>query len=285
MSNECIKIVECPRDAMQGISDYIPLEKKVDYINALIKVGFPIIDFGSFVSPKAMPQMRDTKKVVELVQVNDETSLLSIVLNKKGALDASCFEKIKILGYPLSVSEVFQKKNSNKTITESLSVIDEIYDICIQTDKILLIYFSMAFGNPYSENWNIDILLNYIRKIQNKGVNMISLADTIGTSNVSSIKSVYQSVNMNFSSLDVGVHLHSMPSESYGKIKSAWDVGCRRFDVAINGYGGCPFAQNKLIGNIATEHMLNFLADQNINHSLNLLAFENAYNQAKDIFS
>ena len=285
LSGNSIKIVECPRDAMQGLLNYIPVKKKADYINALIKVGFPIIDFGSFVSPKIVPQMKDTNQVIDLIRVSPNTSLLSIVLNKKGAIDAASFDKVKILGYPLSVSEIFQKKNSNKTIKESLSVIDEIYDVCLQKDKTLLIYLSMAFGNPYGEKWNNDILLNYINEVQKKGIKMISLADTIGASTTSLIKSIYQSVNISFSELDVGVHLHSIPSESYAKIEAAWDAGCKRFDVAVSGYGGCPFAQNHLIGNIATEHILNFSANKDIQHNLNLLAFESAYNQARDIFN
>ena len=285
MKNEKIQIVECPRDAMQGLKGFIPTEKKANYINSLIRTGFNIIDFGSFVSHTLVPQMRDTSQLVSLLDLQQETSLLSIILNKKGAVQASQFEEIKILGYPLSISEVFQKKNSNMDVKSSLRLIDDLQNICIKSNKILLIYFSMAFGNPYGEKWDLSILLSYIDKIQNKGIQMISLADTIGSSTHESIKYIYGNVIEEFSVLDVGVHLHSNPTDAYKKIDSAWSVGCRRFDVAINGYGGCPFAQNKLVGNIATEKMLNFLADKKIRHSFNLLAFENACNQAKNIFN
>ena len=284
MINKKIKITECPRDAMQGLKDFIPTHKKADYINSLIKVGFDIIDFGSFVSPLSVPQMRDTSDVVELLNIQPNTSLLSIVLNRRGAAEAASFDQIKILGYPLSISEIFQKNNSNKDILSSLSVIDEIQNICIKNNKTLLIYFSMAFGNPYGEDWNESILLSYIDKIKKKDINLISLADTIGSSTEESISSIYTTVYSCFPELDIGLHLHSKPNDVYKKIESAWTVGCRRFDVAINGYGGCPFTQDKLVGNIPTENILNFLANNKISHSLDLFAFESAYNQAKNIF-
>ena len=284
MVSRKIQIVECPRDAMQGLKQYIPASKKAHYINSLIRVGFDIIDFGSFVSPKSVPQMRDTSEVLSLLNLQDNTTLLAIVLNQRGALDASNFDEISILGYPLSISEVFQKNNSNKNIEDSLVVLDEIQNICINKNKILLVYLSMAFGNPYGETWHEDIVLNYIEKMHAKGVRFISLADTMGSSTVNTINSVYSSVQTHFSSLDIGVHLHANPKETYSKIESAWKAGCNRFDVAIGGYGGCPFASDKLIGNIATEKMLNFLADNKIQHSLDLFAFENACNQSQDIF-
>ena len=284
MENRKIKIVECPRDAMQGLAKYIPASKKAQYINSLIKVGFDIIDFGSFVSPKSVPQMRDTSDVLSLLNIQDNTSLLSVVLNKRGASDAANFEEINILGYPLSISEVFQKNNSNKNIKDSLLVIDEIQNICISQNKTLLVYLSMAFGNPYGETWSEDIVLDYIDKICSRDVGFISLADTMGNSTVESISAIYSVVSKEFPDLDVGVHLHAEPIDTYSKIQSAWNAGCNRFDTAIGGYGGCPFASNKLIGNIATEKMLNFIADNKIEHSLDLLAFENACNQAKDIF-
>jgi hydroxymethylglutaryl-CoA lyase len=264
---------------MQGLKKYIPTQQKAHYINSLIKVGFPIIDFGSFVSPKSIPQMRDTSKVVQMLNVRNDTALLSIVLNKRGALEASNFEEIKFLGYPLSVSEIFQKNNSNKDIKSSLVVVEDIQNICIQKNKTLLVYLSMAFGNPYGEIWSESLLLDYISQIKSRDVKIISLADTIGNSTSDSICSIYNNVNKHFPSLDVGLHLHSEPKDTYNKIKAAWDAGCNRFDVAIGGYGGCPFAQN-----ISTEKIFNFLANNNIKHSLDLLAFEYACNQAKDIF-
>ena len=285
MVSRKIQIVECPRDAMQGLKEYIPASKKAHYINSLVQVGFDVIDVGSFVSPKAVPQMRDTSDVINLLKLKDSTTLLSVVLNQRGALDASNFEEISILGYPLSISEVFQKNNSNKNIKDSLLVLDKIQNICIKKNKTLLVYLSMAFGNPYGETWNEEILLHYIEKVRNQGVGLVSLADTMGNATTKSIKKIYSSVKQDFSSLDVGIHLHASPKETYFKIESAWHAGCNRFDVAIGGYGGCPFASDKLIGNIATEKMLNFLADNKIEHNLDLFAFENACNQAKDIFN
>ena len=279
-----IKIIECPRDAMQGISQFIPTQKKADYINALIKVGYDVIDFGSFVSPKAVPQMRDTARVLELLQLKNNTSLLSIVLNKRGALEASFCDEIKIIGYPLSISEIFQKKNSNKSISSSLDLIDDIQNLCIKKNKTLLIYLSMAFGNPYGEHWSNELLFSYLKKMKEKGITMVSLADTIGNSTEQSIYDLYKDSNSSFN-IDIGLHLHSKASDVSLKIDSAWNAGCRRFDVAINGHGGCPFAQNELIGNIPTEMLLNFLFSKNINHSIDMLAFESACNEAKKTFN
>ena len=282
--NKKIKIVECPRDAMQGLSRIIPTKLKAEYINSLIKVGFEYIDFGSFVSSKIVPQMSDTIDVLKLLNIDSQTSLLAVILNKKGAEIAASFDEVKVLGYPLSISEIFQKKNSNKSIKESLYVIDQIIEICYQNNKEPLIYFSMAFGNPYNEVWDKSILLNYINQIKNKGVNLISLADTIGNSDIHSIRDIYYSCAVNFPDLDIGLHLHSHPNDSFKKIQSAWESGCRRFDVAISGYGGCPFAQDQLVGNISTQQLLNFLAKNNLKHSLDLLALENSYNKSRDIF-
>lgn len=282
--NRKIKITECPRDAMQGLIKLLPAQQKAAYINSLLKVGFDIIDFGSFVSPKLVPQMADTIDVLNLLNIDDDTSLLAIVLNEQGAIKASSFDQIKILGYPLSISEIFQKKNSNKDIASSLEIIDQIFNHCIKRNKQLLIYFSMAFGNPYNEKWDKDILFNYIDKIQQKGIGLVSLADTIGNSTTDSIQDIYSDAKSAFSELDIGLHLHSSQEFAYNKIQAAWNAGCERFDVAISGYGGCPFAQDDLVGNIPTEKLITFLADQQINHSLDLLAFENAYNQSRDIF-
>ena len=282
--NKKIKITECPRDAMQGLIKLLPTQQKAAYINSLLKVGFDIIDFGSFVSPKLVPQMADTIDVLNLLNIDNDTSLLAIVLNEQGAIKASSFDQIKILGYPLSISEIFQKKNSNKDIGSSLEIIDQIFNHCIRRNKQLLIYFSMAFGNPYNEKWDKDILFNYMDKIQQKGIGLVSLADTIGNSTTDSIQDIYGDAKNAFSELDIGLHLHSSPDFAYNKIQAAWDAGCERFDVAISGYGGCPFAQDDLVGNMPTEKLITFLADQQINHSLDLLAFENAYNKSRDIF-
>ena len=279
-----IKIIECPRDAMQGLTRLIPTEQKAQYVNSLMKVGFDIIDVGSFVSPKLVPQMADTGDLLDLLNTDYDTSLLAIVLNKQGAIQASSFDQIQILGYPLSISEIFQKKNSNKDIVSSIDVVDQIFNLCIQKNKQLLIYFSMAFGNPYNEKWDKDILFTYMDKIKEKGIYLVSLADTIGNSTQDSIRDIYLGAKNTFSELDIGLHLHSSPDFAYNKIQAAWDAGCDRFDVAISGYGGCPFAQDDLVGNIPTEKLITFLANKHINHSLDLLAFENAYNQSRDIF-
>mgnify|MGYP001194767384 CR=1 FL=1 len=284
MTNK-INITECPRDAIQGLSQFIPTNEKANYINSLIKVGFDIIDFGSFVSPQAVPQMKDTAQLVRLLKIENQTQLLSIVLNKRGAIESSSFDEIKILGYPLSISEVFQYNNANKDIHASLGVIDQIQNICIQKNKTLFIYFSMAFGNPYGDTWNQDLLLRYIDQIAKRGVDMISLADTIGNSSIDTIAQIYNAAIHHFEDLDIGLHLHSHPDDAYNKIETAWHAGCRRFDVAMNGYGGCPFAQDTLVGNIPTEKLLNFLSNHGINHSLDSLAFESAYNEAKILFS
>ena len=285
MENKKIQIVECPRDAMQGIKTFIPTKDKVNYINSLIKVGFDIIDFGSFVSPKAVPQMKDTYKVINKLKIQDETSLLAIVLNKRGAVDASSFEQIKILGYPLSISDIFQKNNSNLDIKSSLLIIDDILELCMQKNKTLLIYFSMAFGNPYNEYWDVNLLLELIYKIHQKGIKIISLADTTGNASYKLISDVYSEVYNSFNNLDIGLHLHTHPDSATKKIDSAWNAGCQRFDVSIGGYGGCPFTKSKLIGNLSTEKIMNFIAERKISHSLNNLAFENAYNYSKKIFN
>ena len=282
--NQSLKIIECPRDAMQGVKKFIPTNQKVQYINSLMQVGFDIIDFGSFVSHKYVPQMKDTAKVVSLLKMREGTELLSIVLNNRGALDASAFDEIKIIGYPFSISEIFQKNNSNKTREASLSILNEIQNTCIQKNKTMLVYLSMSFGNPYGEKWSKDVVFEYLHKIQQSGIKFISLADTIGNSNAESISDLYHASATIFPELDIGLHLHSSPKEVYQKLQAAWDSGCRRIDVAIGGYGGCPFAQDQLIGNIPTNMLLNFLNKNNITHSLDLLAFENACNQSKKVF-
>lgn len=281
-SNNCIKITECPRDAMQGLLNFIPTEKKTRYINSLIKVGFDIIDFGSFVSPKSIPQMRDTSNVISKLNLNNKTSLLSVILNKRGALDASSFNQIEYLGYPFSISNIFQMKNSNKTIDESLFLIDELKNISYKANKKLLIYISMAFGNPYNEDYSPEIVFDYINKLSDMGINYFTLADTVGSSNLELINLILS--ELNYSKNDFGVHFHSHPDDSYSKIEMAYKSGCRRFDSSINGIGGCPFAKDTLIGNISTQTLLNFIQNNNIKHNLNILNFESSCNDAKDTF-
>tara|TARA_B100000965_G_C19529730_1_gene730547 strand:- start:348 stop:1208 length:861 start_codon:yes stop_codon:yes gene_type:complete len=283
-NNTKFTIVECPRDAMQGIKKFIPTKTKASYINSLTKVGYDIIDFGSFVSPKAMPQMKDTAEVLKLLNLNHNTRLLAIVLNLKGASEALRHDEISILGYPLSISEIFQKNNSGKSISNSLNIIDKINNLCIKKNKNLLVYLSMAFGNPYGEYWNSELVFYYIDLLKAKSINMISLADTIGIASTQSISDIYSSL-FTMTNIDFGLHLHTSSNTASDKINAAWNAGCRRFDVTINGLGGCPFAQDTLTGNVPTESFLNFLSKKNINHNLDLLAFEAAYNQAKEIFT
>jgi len=282
MSDKLINITECPRDAMQGLKDFIPTSQKVRYINSLIKVGFDIIDFGSFVSPKSVPQMRDTGKLLGQLDFQKSTSLLSIVLNKRGALEASCFEEIEYLGFPLSISNIFQVKNSNKTIDESICLIDDLKNVSYKANKKLLIYISMAFGNPYNEQYSVDTVFEYINKLSDMGINYFTLADTVGVANLKLIEEIFKELKSY--KHDFGVHFHSNPSESYSKIETAFKSGCKRFDSTINGIGGCPFAKDELVGNISTQMLLNFIQKNNINHNLDLLHLESACNEAKDLF-
>ena len=278
-----IKITECPRDAMQGIKEFISTEKKIRYINSLLKVGFDIIDFGSFVSSKAVPQMKDTSSVIAKLDINNtSSSLLSVVLNKRGALDALSFDEIDYLGYPFSVSNIFQKRNSNKNIEESISLIDDLNNITFKKNKKLLIYISMAFGNPYNESYSPEIVFNYIEKLSNMGINYFTLADTVGSASIELIKSIFS--HLDFDKKDIGVHFHSHPNYSYSKVEMAYKYGIRRFDSTISGIGGCPFAKDQLIGNISTQTVLNFIQAKKVEHNLNLLNLETSVNYAKDLF-
>jgi len=280
--NKKFKIIECPRDAMQGISKFIPTENKANYINSLLKVGFDVVDFGSFVSPKAVPQMRDTAKLISQLKLNNDTSLLCIVLNKRGVMEASSFDEISYIGYPFSISNIFQKKNSNKTIDDSLYLVDELINICLKKNKKLLVYISMAFGNPYNEKYSPEIVFHYINILSKMGVKYFTLADTVGVANNDLIKFIFEElskININF-----GAHFHSRPDLSYSKIEMAYKYGCNRFDSTISGIGGCPFANDDLVGNISTQTLLNFVQSKKIKHSLNLLNLESACNEAKKLF-
>jgi len=278
-----IQIVECPRDAMQGLKYFIPTENKVKYINSLIDVGFDIIDFGSFVSPKYVPQMKDTEQVLNNIKLNNHTSLLSIVVNKKGAEKAIKFPKIKYLGYPLSISETFQIKNSNKSIDQSIILIEELQNMCENSGQELIIYISMAFGNIYNDKYSISILLRYIEKLINLGIKKITLADTIAIANENIIANVFKELKK-INNVSFGLHLHSDPKDAIGKIKTAWENGCRSFDSTIRGYGGCPFAKNELVGNVSTETLINFIQSMKLKNRINFLAYETAYNNSMDIF-
>ncbi len=282
---ESVKLVECPRDAMQGIEEYISIEKKVDYINALLKVGFHTIDFGSFVSPKVIPQLRDTVAVLDKLELNSGISkLLAIVANERGAHEARRFDQITYLGYPFSVSEIFQKRNTNKTIAESYKLVNCLFDICDKYNKQLVIYLSMCFGNPYREKWNVEIVEKCCEKLIDKGAQILSLSDTIGISNPDSITYLFSILIPKFPDVEFGVHLHVTPSTWRSKIQAAYESGCRRFDSTIKGYGGCPMADDKLIGNMPTEKLLSFINELKLENNINSFAFENVFNKAGQVF-
>ncbi|MBJ59069.1 MAG: hydroxymethylglutaryl-CoA lyase [Flavobacteriales bacterium] len=278
-----MKIIECPRDAMQGIKDFIPTTKKVAYLNSLLKVGFDTLDFGSFVSPMAIPQMRDTANV--LSQLNDSnTSLLAIVANQRGADEACSFERINFIGYPFSISEIFQQRNTNKSVDQSLTLVEELQIKCERYNKSLIVYLSMAFGNPYSEYWHEDIVAKWGEKLSNLGVKTIALSDTVGVSNPNNIKPLFSLLTQEYPHIEWGAHFHTHLESWREKIETAFNSGCRRFDGAIKGYGGCPMANDLLVGNMPTEKLLSFIQEKKYNLDINTLAFESAYNKAIDLF-
>ena len=280
-----VKITECPRDAMQGIKEFIPTPDKVAYLNLLLKVGFDRLDFGSFVSPKAIPQLQDTAAVLSQLNLSDSsTKLLAIIANVRGAKEASAFSQISFLGFPFSVSETFQQRNTNTSIQQSLANVEEIITICKEFGKEPLIYLSMAFGNPYGDPWSPEIVTIYAELLVKKGVKHLMLADTIGVSTPESIQMLYQNLNKHFPHIDLGVHLHSTPQTMLAKIQAAYNSGCQRFDTAIGGYGGCPMASDKLTGNIATEVLLSFLQERNINSQVDQTALLKAQHYSSQIF-
>lgn len=278
-------IVECPRDAMQGIHPFIPTDRKVDYINSLLKVGFDTLDFGSFVSPKAIPQLRDTQKVLDQLDLDEKSSrLLSIVANVRGAEMACKNEPIDDLGFPFSLSETFQKRNTNRSMAEAFDIVKDISELTHKCNKRLVVYLSMGFGNPYGEEWNVELVEEWAEKMINEGVKVLSLSDTIGTSTPESIDYLFSNLIPRFDSVQFGAHLHTTPNTWYEKVDSAWKAGCRRFDGAIKGFGGCPMAADDLVGNMPTEKLLNYAADNQIETGVNGLAFETAYNEALKTF-
>jgi hydroxymethylglutaryl-CoA lyase len=239
-----IQITECPRDAMQGLTAFVPTEIKATYINLLLQVGFDAIDFGSFVSPKAIPQMRDTARVLQMLDLsNTRSKLLAIIANYRGAQDAVIHEEITYLGYPFSIAETFQLRNANSTISDAFDTVKRIKNLCITKNKELLVYLSMGFGNPYGDEWNTDIVLQWAEKLIKEGINIIALSDTIGIASPEQIKSIYSLLYRAFPKTEFGVHLHSTPDTWYEKVDAAYQSGCKRFDGALKGYGGCPMAR------------------------------------------
>ena len=281
-----VKIIECPRDAMQGIkSRFIPTKKKALYINSLLNVGFDTVDFGSFVSPIAIPQMRDTAEVLSLLDLSrTHTKLLAIVANTRGAIDASKFEEIDYLGYPFSISENFQMRNTHKTIEESIETLDEILDIAIKTNKEVVAYLSMGFGNPYGDPWNVDIVGKWTDKLAKMGVKILSLSDTIGSSTPGIIDYLFSNLISQYPKIEFGAHLHTTPDSWFEKVNAAFKAGCVRFDGAIKGYGGCPMAKDDLTGNMPTEKLLSYFTAQKAITNIKPMSFESAYNKALEIF-
>jgi len=259
-----LQLIECPRDAMQGIHDFIPTDKKVAYINSLLRCGFHTLDCGSFVSPKAIPQMADTSAVLDRLEEGAATKLSVIVANKRGALDAVNHSRVDILGFPFSVSDVFQQRNTNATREEALDRVKEVQELCIKHDKQLLMYLSMAFGNPYDEKWHPDIVAEWTQKMAELDIKLFMPSDTIGSSTAESITAVYSLLNKEFPKLQIGAHLHTTPDSWKEKLDAAWDSGCRRFDSALKGLGGCPMAKDDLTGNMPTERVLQFLEEKEI---------------------
>ncbi|QXV67347.1 hydroxymethylglutaryl-CoA lyase [Mucilaginibacter sp. 21P] len=280
-----IKITECPRDAMQGLHDFVPTDVKVAYINLLLQVGFETIDFGSFVSPKSIPQMRDTAEVLSKLDLSTTRSkLLAIIANYRGAEDAVKHEEISYLGYPFSISETFQMRNANTTIDKAFDDVKCINDLCAANNKALLIYLSMGFGNPYGDEWSNDIVLNWAQKMINEGIGYIALSDTIGIAKPEQISSLYPSLKKLSDITEFGVHLHSTPDTWQEKIAAAYEAGCNKFDVALKGYGGCPMAKDDLTGNIATENLVAFLLHQNVPLDLDLDKLAEAMDYSAKVF-
>lgn len=280
-----IKIIECPRDAMQGIKPFIPTAQKVKYLQALLRVGFDTIDFGSFVSAKAIPQMQDTAEVLAQLDLSQTRSkLLAIVANTQGAQQAALHPEIQYLGFPFSISENFQMRNTHKTIAESLVTLEEILAIADQSSKEVVTYISMGFGNPYGDPWNVDIVGEWTEKLANKGVKILSLSDTVGSSTPEVIKYLFSHLIPKYPGIEFGAHLHTTPDKWFEKIDAAYHAGCRRFDGAIQGFGGCPMAKDELTGNMPTEKLLSYFTTQRENTHTSPMSFESAYNEATKLF-
>ena len=280
-----LKIIECPRDAMQSIKEFIPTDKKIKYVQSLLEVGFDTIDVGSFVSKKVIPQLSDTGELIDSLDLsNKKSDLLVIVANIKGAEVASSYNQISYVGYPFSISENFQMRNTNKTINESFINLVEINKIVSASKKNLVIYLSMCFGNPYGEVWNLDIIDKSISKLVDHGFGLISLSDTIGSATPSIIQKVYSYFSVKYPEVEFGLHLHTHPKFWRDKIDISFDSGCNRIDGAIQGFGGCPMASDNLIGNMPTEKIISYCEEKGIHTNINPLKFETAYNYASDIF-
>lgn len=286
MYSKPIKLIECPRDAMQGLKEFIPTQLKADYINLLLQCGFDTIDFGSFVSPKAIPQLADTTQVLSKLDLSaTKSKLLAIIANTRGAQEAVKFQETSYLGFPLSVSETFQQRNTNKNIQEALIEVAEIQNLCIKNNKKLVTYISMGFGNPYGDPWDTATVEEFVSKLNNLGIEIISLSDTIGVSNRENISYLFNGLIPKFKNIEFGAHLHSNPNTWEEKIDAAYLAGCTRFDGAIKGYGGCPMAKDELVGNMNTENIIAYFESKNIDLGLNKNLFTEASNLSNSVFS
>jgi hydroxymethylglutaryl-CoA lyase len=282
---ETVKIIECPRDAMQGIKTFIPTKRKVAYIQSLLRVGFNTIDFGSFVSAKAIPQMQDTAEVLAQLDLSQTRSkLLAIIANTQGAIAAAAFKEIQYLGFPFSISENFQMRNTHKTIAESLVTLQEILEVADKSSKEVVAYLSMGFGNPYGDPWSTEIVGEWTQKLSDMGVKILSLSDTVGSSTPDVISYLFSNLIPQYPQIEFGAHLHTTPDKWFEKIDAAYIAGCRRFDGAIQGFGGCPMATDQLTGNMPTEKLLSYFTSKKENTNLSPMSFESAYNEASKLF-
>jgi len=285
MNQDQIRLIECPRDAMQGWKNFIPTAKKIEYINSLLEIGFDTIDFGSFVSAKAIPQMADTKEVIQGIKVQDTgTKLLAIVANLRGAEEASGYNDITSLGFPFSVSETFQQRNTNSSIAESLLRVKEIHNICLKGNKQLVIYISMGFGNPYGDVYSEEIVFSWVSEIVKLGIKTISLADTVGLAKPEQVYSMTKYLIEQLPQVEIGVHLHSRPDNWKEKLDAAVNAGCKRFDGALKGFGGCPMANDDLVGNMRTEWMIDHFKEKKLLDHLNKQALAKSLQLASEIF-
>lgn len=281
-----IKLIECPRDAMQGIKTFIPSKEKLRYLQLLVDCGFDTLDVGSFVSPKAIPQMKDTAEVLNLLDLSKtQTKLLTIVANTRGAVDACKFEQVDYIGYPFSISEIFQMRNTHKTIAQSQDILQEIITIAHAKNKEVVVYISMGFGNPYGDPWNSEIVSLWVEKLVQMGIKIVSLSDTVGSSTPPIISQLFSDLIPKYPHVEFGAHLHTSPLTWFGKIDAAFNAGCRRFDGAVQGFGGCPMAIDELIGNMPTEKILTYITKEKLLTNFNWMRFESAYNQATILFN
>lgn len=285
-NSKVIKIIECPRDAMQGIHEFIPTAVKIEYINTLLNIGFDTIDFGSFVSPKAIPQLRDTAEVLGKLNLDQTPSkLLAIVANVRGAEDAVKYDEITYLGFPFSVSETFQQRNTNSSREESVKTTEHLQELCVKHHKKLVVYLSMAFGNPYGDKWDAEIVANWAKVIADLGIEIISLADTVGLAKPADISYLFKYIRNELSQTEIGIHLHCRSNDWEEKVSAAFNGGCKRFDGALKGFGGCPMAGDTLTGNLATENLIQYLEKENVLLGLNKENLTLALLESEKVFS